>query len=179
MPSPPAVSRRLFLGTAAAGTAALAAPAVNARGANETLRVGCIGTGGRCQALMKSLAEVPGVRITAVCDVYDRHLDAARKLAGPKALATKQYKEVLDRKDIDAVLVGSPDHWHVPMTVDAMAAGKDVYVEKPLTHGRAEGKLVLEARRKYDRVVQVGTQQRSMPQFEKARGLLRAGRLGK
>jgi predicted dehydrogenase len=141
--------------------------------------VGLIGTGGRCRALMKSLARVPDVRLAAVCDVYDTHLDLARKLADPRALATKKYKEVLDRKDIDAVLIGSPDHWHVQMTVDACAAGKDVYVEKPLTHSLEEGRAVIEAQNKHGRVVQVGTQQRSMPQFQKARELIRAGRLGK
>jgi predicted dehydrogenase len=175
-------SRRTFLKTSAvtaAGLTAFAVPAVNVLGANETLNVGCIGTGGRCQGLMKSLAQVANVRIAAVCDIWDRHLDAGRKLADPKAFATKTYKEMLDRKDIDAVLIGSPDHWHVPMTVDACAAGKDVYVEKPLTHSREEGKAVIEAQNRHKRIVQVGTQQRSMPQFEKARDIIKAGRLGK
>src|SRR5918911_1027534 len=89
----------------------------SARGyaANDTLEVACLGTGGRCMTLMKSLAQVPGVRIAAVCDIYDAHLEAARKLADPRAVATKHYHEVLDRKDIDAVVIASPDHWHVPM----------------------------------------------------------------
>jgi predicted dehydrogenase len=173
----PELSRRGFLGGAAA--AALAAPAARALGANDTLNVGCIGTGGRCQALMRSLVKVPGVRIAAVCDVYDAHLAQGKALADPKAFTTKRYQDVLDRRDIQAVLIGTPDHWHVPVTVDACAAGKDVYVEKPLTHRPEEGKAVVEAQNKHDRVVQVGTQQRSMPHLEKARGLIRAGRLGK
>jgi predicted dehydrogenase len=176
------VTRRSFLkgsAAAAAGLTAFGVPAVNILGANETLNVGLIGTGGRCRTLMKSLARVPDVRLAAVCDVFDTHLDLARKLADPRALATKKYKEVLDRKDIDAVLIGSPDHWHVPMTVDACAAGKDVYVEKPLTHSLQEGRAVTQAQNKHGRVVQVGTQPRSMPQFQKARELIRAGRLGK
>jgi predicted dehydrogenase len=177
MPASPHPSRRAFL--AAAGAAALAAPAARARGANDALQVGCVGTGGRCRALMKSLAEVPGVRITAVCDVYDKHLDEGKKLADPKAFATRHHEELLGRKNVDAVLVGTPDHWHVRMTADALAAGKDVYVEKPLTHSRAEGDVILSARRKSGGVVQVGMQQRSMPHFEKARELVRAGRLGK
>ncbi len=113
----------------------------SARGyaANDTLNVACLGTGGRCMHLMKALVQVPGVRIAAVCDVYDAHLHAAQKLADSKAIATKHYREILDRKDIDAVLIASPDHWHVPMSVDACEAGKDVYVEKPLTHDLAEG----------------------------------------
>jgi predicted dehydrogenase len=169
-------TRRSFLKTSA--VAALSVPAANVRGANETLNVGCIGTGGRCRALMQSLKKIANVRIFAVCDVYDAHLKLAQELAGPKALATKHYKEILDRKDIDAVLIGSPDHWHVPMTVDACAAGKDVYVEKPLTHDLAEGQAVLDAQNKHQRIVQVGMQQRSMPQFEKVRELVRAGRCG-
>jgi predicted dehydrogenase len=172
------LSRRSFL-KAATGVAAFGIPAVNVLGANEQLTLGCIGTGGRCQALMKSLAQIANVRIAAVCDIYDVHLDQGRQLADPKAFATKRYKELLDRKDIDAVVIGTPDHWHVPMTLDACTAGKDVYVEKPLTHDRSEGRTVIEAQNKHKRIVQVGTQQRSMPQFQKARELLRTGRLGK
>jgi predicted dehydrogenase len=170
-------TRRDFLHTTAA-VAALGAPAINVLGANETLNVGCIGTGGRCRALMKSLATIPNVRMTAVCDVWDVHLDAGKKLADAKAVATKQYKELLERKDIDAVLIGSPDHWHVPMTIDACAAGKDVYVEKPLTHNFEEGQAVIDAQNKHNRIVQVGMQQRSMPQIQKAKELVKSGRLG-
>jgi predicted dehydrogenase len=177
MPSLRKLTRRSFLKSSAAATA-FAVPAVNVLGANDTLNIGCIGTGGRCQHLMKSLAKIPNVRIAAVCDIWDTHLNKGRELADAKAFATKHYKELLDRKDIHAVLIGAPDHWHVPMTVDACAAGKDVYVEKPLTHSLAEGKTVIDAQNKHSRIVQVGTQQRSMPQFQKARELIRAGRCG-
>ena len=105
---------------------------------------------------MKSLAQVPGVRIAAVCDIYDAHLHGAAKLADSQAFATKHYREVLDRKDIDAVLIASPDHWHVPMSVDACNAGKDVYVEKPLTHDLAEGAAMVEAQNRNRKIVQVG-----------------------
>jgi predicted dehydrogenase len=175
-----AQSRRSFLSASAtAGVAAFGAPAINVLGANETLNVGCIGTGGRCRGLMKSLTQVSNVRQVAVCDIYDVHLNLAREIADPKAFVTKQYKELLDRKDVDAVLIGSPDHWHVPMTIDACDAGKDVYVEKPLTHSLSEGAAVIEAQNKHRKVVQVGTQQRSMPQFQKANEIIRSGRLGK
>src|SRR3954447_16034592 len=136
-------TRRAFLETVGrygAGTLLAATAVESARGfaANDTIEVGCIGTGGRCKALMKSIAEIPNVRIVAVCDIYEPHLDQARKLADPNALATRRYRELLERKDIDAVVIGAPDHWHVPMTVDACDADKDVYVEKPLTHGPSE-----------------------------------------
>jgi predicted dehydrogenase len=166
---------------AGATLAGLGVGVESARGfaANDTLNVGCIGTGGRCRTLMKSLAQVPGVRIAAVCDVYDKHLDAGKALADPKAYATGTYRELLGRKDIDAVLIGSPDHWHVPMTVDACAAGKDVYVEKPLTHDPSESRTVVEAQDRHKRVVQVGTQQRSMPHFQKAYELIKQGKIGR
>jgi len=177
MTTPLDVSRRSFLKTttAVAGLTALGVPAVQARDANEILNVAAIGTGGRCQMLLKALVKVPRVRVAAVCDIYDKHLADGRKLADPKALATRHYQEILDRKDIDAVLIATPNHWHVPMTVDACAAGKDVYVEKPLTHSLAEGNRVIEAQNKHQRIVQVGMQQRSMPQFQKARDIVRHG----
>src|SRR4051794_20784760 len=99
-------SRRAFLATTAAGAFAL--PAVNVLGASDTIRVGCIGTGGRCRHLMRSLATIPNVKMTAVCDVFETNLAEGLKLAAPKATTTKHYKDILDSKDIDAVLIGSP-----------------------------------------------------------------------
>lgn len=174
--------RREFLermGVTAAGVLA-AGYAATAQGfaANETITVGCIGTGGRCRRLMESLRTIPGVKIVAVCDVWDAALEAGKKLAEPHAFATKDYRALLDRQDIDAVLIGSPDHWHVPLTIDSCVAGKDVYVEKPLTHDLSEGPAVIEAQNKHRRVVQVGMQQRSMPHIQKAREIVRSGQLG-
>lgn len=146
--------------------------------ANEAITVGCIGTGGRCRRLMSTLSTIPGAKIVAVCDVWDKHLAMGRDLADPAALATKDHRRILDRKDVDAVLIGTPDHWHVPMTVDACAAGKDVYVEKPLTHDISEGAAVIEAQNKYSRVVQVGMQQRSMPQMQQAVDIIKSGEIG-
>src|SRR5437868_3125086 len=176
------LSRRELLETigSAAAAAATAGYTATAKGfaTNETITVGCIGTGGRCRRLMQSLATIPGVKIAAVCDIWDFHLEEGRKLAQPGAFATKDYRAVLDRKDIDAVLVGTPDHWHVPITVDACAAGKDVYVEKPLTHDLSEGPSVIEAQNRHRRIVQVGTQQRSMPHLQKAYEIVKSGQLG-
>jgi predicted dehydrogenase len=174
MSSLPSLTRRTFLGAAAAAT--LTTP--RALGANETLNIGCIGTGGRCRQLLPALGRIPGVRIAALCDVNDVALDQTRRFADPKAFVTKHYKELLDRKDIEAVLIASPDHWHVPMTVDACAAGKDVYVEKPLTHSRSEEAAVRMAQERHGRVVQVGMQQRSMTHIQKAKEIVKAGRLG-
>jgi predicted dehydrogenase len=181
--TPHKVDRRRFLGTVGRlGAASLIATSTveTARGymANDTIDVACLGTGGRCRHLMKSLAQVPGVRIAAVCDVWDASLSEGRKLADAKATATKEYRELLDRKQCSAVLIGSPDHWHVPMSVDACNAGKDVYVEKPLTHDLKEGQAVIDAQNKNNRIVQVGTQQRSMPHIQKAYDVLKAGRIG-
>ena len=170
-------SRRHFLAASAAGAASLAFP-VEARGANETINVGLIGVGGRCRALASALVKVPDVRIAAVCDVYGPNLDHGRSIADPKAFASANYKELLDRKDLDAVLIATPDHWHTPIAVAACQAGKDVYVEKPLTHNLEEGKSIVEAQNANRRVVQVGTQQRSMPQFQRGREMIREGRLG-
>src|SRR5215831_13251281 len=130
-------SRRKFLASSAtvAATSALALPAsAQPLGANERINIGLIGTGGRCRHLMPALAKVPNTRMTALCDVYEPNLEQAQKLADPAAVTFRDYHQLLARKDIHAVLIASPDHWHVPMTADAMAAGKDVYVEKPLTH---------------------------------------------
>ncbi len=174
--------RREFLQRAGAISASLLAAGytATARGfaANETINVGCIGTGGRCQMLMRELAKLPGVRIAAVCDVWDQHLEASKRLADPQAFATKDHRQLLDRGEIDAVLIGTPDHHHVPITVDACAAGKDVYVEKPLTHDLAEGQAAIDAQNKHGRVVQVGMQQRSMPQFHEGLQIVRSGQLG-
>jgi predicted dehydrogenase len=170
-------TRRTFLlGSAAALAAASSSPG---RAPLETVNIACIGTGGRCRALMKSLAGIKNARVIAVCDVWGHALAEARKLADEKAFSSKSFKEVLDRKDVDAVLIGSPDHWHVPMTVAAVEAGKHVYVEKPLTHSLEEGEAVLKAVKGKKLAVQVGTQQRSMPHLIEAKKLIEDGKIGK
>lgn len=171
--------RRAFLASTALAGAGLLTETSRGFAANDTLQVGLIGVGGRCRHLVQSLTKIPNVKITAVCDVWDQNLNEAKKLADPKGFATKKHEELLARKDVDAVLIATPDHWHVPITVDACKAGKDVYVEKPLTHDLAEGKAVVAAQNDNKRVVQVGTQQRSMTHILKAYELLKAGTIGK
>lgn len=174
--------RREFLQQLGLGAAGMLAAGytATARGfaANETLNIGCIGTGGRCRQLMQALGKIDGVRITAVCDVWDDHLEKGRKLADPQATALKDHRELLERKDVDAVVIGAPDHQHVPLTIDACAAGKDVYCEKPLTHNLEEGRSVIDAQNRHQRIVQVGMQQRSTPQFLKAHDIVKSGALG-
>ncbi len=169
-------SRRSFLQTSA-GLLAVAGSSATSFAANEMINVGVVGTGGRARRLMQSLIAIPNVRITMLCDVWDKALEEAKKLV-PTAGTTKKSVEVFNDKAVDAVVIGSPDHWHVPLTVAACEAGKDVYVEKPLTHDLSEGKAVIEAQNKHKRIVQVGTQQRSMPHIAEARELIQGGKIG-
>jgi len=147
-------------------------------GANDRVRIGLLGTGGRCQYLGTTLQSLPGTEIVAACDVYEpRRLEASEKM-GPQAKPCADYREVLDRKDIDAVVIGAPDHWHVRMTLDAVAAGKDVYVEKPVTHDLGEGDRLVQGVAKSGRVVATGTQQRSWDHYLLAKQIVESGRLG-
>ena len=134
---------------------------------NDTISVGLIGCGGRCRGpLMRALKRIPNTQINAVCDIYTGFLNSAHVIAGGRkrdVMKTDEYRKILDRKDIDAVVIATPDHWHAKMTMDACEAGKDVYVEKPATHDLEEGKKLIKTVRKTKRVVQVGAQQRTMP----------------
>jgi predicted homoserine dehydrogenase-like protein len=116
--------RRTFLTAAGVATAGLLVESARGYSRNDTLQVGLIGVGGRCKHLTRSLPAIPGVRVTAVCDVWDTNLEAAKKIADAKAFATRDADELLARKDVDAVLIATPDHWHVPLTVAACAAGR-------------------------------------------------------
>lgn len=173
------MDRRQFLSTAAVATA-LAGHSTVFPGfaANDTISVGCIGTGGRCRQLMQALSGVPGVEIAAVCDIWETNLAEGAKLASPRARQFRDHRALVDQSEIDAVVIGAPDHHHVPITIDACAAGKDVYVEKPLTHSLGEGAAVVEAQNKHRRIVQVGMQQRSMPHIQEARELVQQGLIG-
>lgn len=169
-------TRREFLKTAAAATAASQNRIL---GANDRIRVGGIGTGGRCQYLLSLLEQTGGAEIAAVCDVYEPRRTAARAKLAPQAREFTEYRELLEQKDIDAVFIGSPDHWHVPMTIDAVRAGKDAYVEKPVSHKIAEGPSLIKAIEETGRIVQVGYQQRSWDLFDMGREIVHSGKLGK
>ena len=174
------ISRRRFLRRAAStGIAAVGAPAIlNALGANETIRLGAIGTGGRGQRLVEEFRRQGGVEFLSVCDVYPDHLEKGAKKAGEQVDKVVDYRRVLDRKDVDAVMIATPEHQHAVPLIDAVNAGKDVYIEKPLSHTIAEGREMVQAARKNERIVQVGMQQRSAPHFLEARDVVQSGRLG-
>lgn len=169
-------TRRVFLKSAAATTAVSRTKIL---GANDRIRVGGIGTGGRCRYLLSLLEKIGGAEIVAVCDVYEPRRAEAREKLAPQAREFIEYRELLDLKDIDAVFIGSPDHWHVPMTIDAVRAGKDVYVEKPVTHTLDEGPALIKVVEETGRIVQVGYQQRSWDLFDMGREIVHSGRLGK
>ena len=134
--------RREFIKAAALATAASYGRIL---GANDRMRIGGIGTGGRCQYLLSLLNKGGGSQIVAICDVYKPHLEEAREKVAPEAREFTDYRKLLEAPDIDAVVIGAPDHWHVPMAIDAMHAGKDVYVEKPVTHSIEEGEPLIQA----------------------------------
>ena len=124
-----------------------------------------IGTGGRARGLMTQLKRLPGNDLVAVCDVYEPRLLQAAEIAGATAAKIADYRRILDDRQIDAVVIGTPDHWHKTMTLDAVAAGKDVYVEKPVSHTIAEGAEMVQAVEASKQIVQTGTQQRSWDHF--------------
>jgi predicted dehydrogenase len=177
------IDRRVFMKRAAgAGTAlsiSMAGPLTRkALGANDRVRVGVVGTGRQGVSNMKAFAK-HGAEIAAVCDVYAPNLEKAKLEAGPDAAAYADFRRVLDDKTIDVVINATPDHWHALPTVMACQAGKDVFVEKPISVAVEEGKAMVAAARKYKRVVQVGLWQRSNVHFQQAVQIVREGLLGK
>lgn len=177
-----ALNRRDFFkgaGALAVGAAISSVPR-NVMGANDRVIVGGIGTGRQGTYDVQDFARQPDVQIAAVCDVYGPNLQQAAARSILKNPQTYQdFRQVLERKDIDVIVVGTPDHWHPLVMVEACKAGKDVYVEKPISHTLDEGKVMVDAARKYNRVVQVGTQQRSGKHFQDAVRLIQAGMIGK
>jgi predicted dehydrogenase len=146
--------------------------------ANDHIQIALIGAGGQGQGDTKLAAQVPGVKVVAAADCYDGCLEHAKELWGKDILTTRDYNEILARKDIDAVIIGTPDHWHMQASVDAMNAGKDVYCEKPMIHVYSDGPKIIEAWRKTNRIMQVGSQGVSSIVYAKAKELLAAGAIG-
>ncbi|MBI4583452.1 MAG: Gfo/Idh/MocA family oxidoreductase [Planctomycetes bacterium] len=177
------IGRRRFLKNGAAGAAALGL-ALSADsygrvlGAGAKLGLGFIGTGGRGQTLMGYFLKRQDIEIRAVCDVYEPRLQQATALASPSAAPYPDYRRLLERPEIDAAVVATPDHWHARMVIDAVKAGKDAYVEKPLCHTIEEGFSMIEAVQKTRRVVQVGTQRRSYDLFIEGKKVFDSGKCG-
>lgn len=177
------MTRRSFLTKSAKGAAAtlatMASPLVRpVLGANEKVVVGVIGVGGRGQDHVRHLLRL-GETVAAVADVADFRADQAKKITGGKAETYKDYRKLLERKDINAVVIASPDHWHHRQLIDAVEAGKDVYQEKPLSHTIREGKEMVEAVKRTGRIVQVGNQYRSDPHWARVKEEVDAGTFGK
>ena len=151
-------------------------------GANERINVGVIGVGGRGRGLLKwamDTGALPGTpaQVVAVCDVYAKRRRQAEEAA--KCAGFQDYREIIERKDIDAVIIATPDHWHARMAIEAMEKGKDVYLEKPMTRTVEEAKKVYEAVKKTGRIMQVGSQTTSSDQWWKARKAIQDGMIGK
>jgi predicted dehydrogenase len=199
---PSKLNRREFTQTAISAAAATGAMVSTARagriiGANDRVRLGCIGVGYRGVQVLDAFNVHKDAEMVALCDVYEPYLNGEFSKAKPiwRDLTTqipshfpawenapakhKDFRELLDRKDIDAVIIATPDHWHALQTVMACNAGKDVYCEKPLCTTIVEGRKMVEAARRNDRVVQVGTQRRSSPVYEQLGEVVRSGKIGK
>ncbi|GMV96364.1 MAG: dehydrogenase [Phycisphaerae bacterium] len=159
--------------------AAAARPVLGALGANERVRLGFIGLGNRGDQLIDAFQAVPDVQITALCDVYEPYIGYAKRKVGGEPFTTGHYRKLLDRKDVDAVVIATPDHWHALQFIDACAAGKDVYVEKPLSLTIGEGRRMVEAAKRYGRVTQMGVQRRSSDVCRRVVELVQGGAIGK
>jgi predicted dehydrogenase len=145
---------------------------------NDRIRMALVGAGGQGSYDTRIAVSLPGVELAAVADVYDGRLTRAREVWGSQIFTTRDYREILARRDIDAVLIGTPDHWHRKIAVDAMNAGKDVYCEKPMVQLVEDGKDVVETAKRTNRIIQVGSQRVSSIIYQKARELLAAGAVG-
>ena len=183
-----AITRRVFLGSAAAAAATTtlgcraSAGAAGSTSPNEVLRVAVVGLRGRGNDHVNNYAKLPGVEVAALCDV-DRGVLEAAKARAIEAGATDpmtivDYRELLERDDIDAVSIATPNHWHALQAVWACQAGKDVYLEKPVSHNVWEGRQIVHAAAKYDRIVQTGTQIRSSPSIQDALAWVNEGHIG-
>ncbi|MFZ0337020.1 MAG: Gfo/Idh/MocA family oxidoreductase [Terracidiphilus sp.] len=162
------------------GVQALAAQAEPARtvAANDHIQIALIGAGGQGQGDTRTAVQVPGVKLVAVADCYNGRLEHCKELWGSDVFTTRDYREILARKEIDAVIVATPDHWHKQAVVDALNAGKDVYCEKPMIHLYSDGPEMIQTAQATGRILQVGSQRVSSIVYAKAKELLKAGAIG-
>ena len=191
-------NRRHFLKTAAAVSAASVAASrvgaatgknvfalkseiepLQAVAANDHIQIALIGAGGQGMYDTGEAVQVPGVKLVAVADCYNGRLERSKELWGADTFTTRDYNEILTRKDIDAVIIGTPDHWHKQASVDSMKAGKDVYCEKPMIHEYKDGPEMIETAKATNRIIQIGSQRVSSILYLKAKELLASGAIGK
>ena len=173
-------TRRAFLKSTTAATAGLLAAASQSRvlGANARLRIGCIGVGQRGRNRLRS-AQAHGAEIVAVCDVNELMYERAEPLvSGDRPKRYGHHEDLLARDDIDAVIIASPDHWHHDHVIDAVRAGKDAYLEKPMSHSIEESRNIVDVVESTDRIVQIGNQRRSGAHWERAREMVATGKIG-
>ena len=175
----PNITRRTFhrLGAGVASLTALQAS--RAFGANDRVRLGFIGVANRGRQDLAAFREHADIEVAALCDVDRLALEKAQQAAGGQARLYTDFRKLLETPDIDAVVIATPDHWHALQTIAACRAGKDVYVEKPLSITIHEGRRMVEVARQTKRVVQVGTHRRSSPLFAEMAGQVQAGKIGK
>jgi predicted dehydrogenase len=184
------VSRRAFLQTTvgAAGASLLAGPNLleaepipsssQSVAASDRVRFGIVGVGMEGSGLLTTAIQLRGVECVAAADLYDGRHELAKEIVGKPIRTTRRYKELLDSKDIDAIIVAVPDHWHKQVVVDAVSAGKDVYCEKPMSHNPSDGLEMVAAAKKTDRIVQIGAQRTSSVICAKAKELIERGVIG-
>ena len=170
-------TRRRFLQTGL--TAAGLAAADQTVSPSDRIRIATIGFGGMGTGDTKYAVSVPGVELAAVCDIYDGRLTRAHEVYGDRVFTTRDYREVLARNDIDAVIIATPDHWHATLSIAAMEAGKDVYCEKPMVQSIVDGKAVIAAQERTGRIFQVGSQYVTSAVYQKAGELVQSGAIGR
>ncbi len=145
---------------------------------NDNIQIALIGAGGMGQGDAGMATSLAGVKLIAACDLYDGRLERSKERWGSDIFTTRDYREVLARRDVDAVIIATPDHWHSRITIDALEAGKDVYCEKPMIHALEEGPKVIAAQHSTGRILQIGSQYASSVVYQKARDLLAQGAIG-
>jgi len=184
------ISRRSFLQTTAVTTGAMAASKKvlleperipskwEMTSPSDQIRFGIIGVGMQGNGLLSTAVSLPGAQCVAAADLYDGRHVLAREIAGPKVVTTRQYKQLLDNKEIDCIIAAVPDHWHKQILVDTLNAGKDIYLEKPMSHSAQEGVEMVEVAKKTGRIVQIGSQRVSSVLCRKAKEMLAQGVIG-
>jgi predicted dehydrogenase len=173
------MTRRRFAKTMAAAGAASALSRMRVQGANDRIRLGFIGLGNRGDQVLDAFLVHRDAEIVAICDLWQPYLDFAAKKIGGSPKQFKDYQKLLELKDVDGVVIATPDHWHALQTIHACQAEKDVYTEKPMSLRVAEGRRMVQVARRYKRVTQVGFNRRSSPMCKEAADFLRGGGMGK